>query len=66
MPDLLGNQLEPYEERMLEGYRALKELCEEPLPPVAAANLRTALVHYYQAVNSLVLVHEQLVDLEAR
>jgi hypothetical protein len=66
MPDLLGNELEPYEERMLEGYRALKALCEEPLPPVAAANLRAALVHYYQAVNSLALVHEQLADLEAR
>jgi hypothetical protein len=66
MPDLLGSELEPFEQRLLAGYAELKALCDEPLPPTAAANLRAALVHYYQAVNSLALVYEPLADLEAR
>lgn len=62
--DLLGNELQPYEAALLEHYEGLKALLGGDLPPVAAANVRAALAQLQQAVNSLALVHEHLVDLD--
>jgi hypothetical protein len=64
MPDLLGNELTPLEQRLVEGYTDLKTLCGEPLPAAVAANLRVALVHYSQAVNDLALIWDPLADLD--
>jgi hypothetical protein len=62
--DLLGNDLEPYEADLLGCYQAMKGLLARPdLPPVAAANIRAALAQLAQAVNSLGLAHEHLVDI---
>jgi len=61
--DLLGNELTPSEERLLEVYRALKVLCTEDLDPVAAANVRAALALMHNCVSSLALVYEHLTEL---
>jgi len=61
--DLLGNELDPIEQRLLQTYEDLKALCREDLPPVAAANVRAALAVYSNAVNGLALDHEHLTDL---
>ena len=62
--DLLGRELSPAEERLVELYTGLKELAAADLPPTGAANVRAALAQLAQAVNSLALVHEHLVDLD--
>jgi hypothetical protein len=61
--DLLGNELTESELRLLGVYQDLKTLCEDDLPPVAAANVRAALALVYQAVNGLALEYEHLSDL---
>jgi len=61
--DLLGNELTGSEERLLAVYEELKALCEEDLPPVAAANVRAALALMHQVVNGLALRYEHLSDL---
>jgi hypothetical protein len=61
--DLLGNDLDPVEERLLKTYEDLKALCREDLPPVAATNVRAALAVYSNAINGLALEHEHLTDL---
>jgi hypothetical protein len=61
--DLLGNELTDAEERLLAVYAALKALCLEDLDPVAAANVRAALVPMHNVVCSLGLVYEHLTDL---
>ncbi len=38
-------------------------MCEDDLPPVAAANVRAALALIHQAVNGLALEYEHLTDL---
>jgi Family of unknown function (DUF6052) len=61
--DLLGNELTESELRLLGVYEDLKRLCEDDLPPVAAANVRAALALIHQAVNGLALEYEHLTDL---
>ena len=61
--DLLGNELTESELRLLGVYEDLKALCEDDLPPVAAANVRAALALIHQAVNGLALEYEHLTDL---
>ena len=61
--DLLGNELTESEVRLLGIYEGLKRLCEDDLPPVAAANVRAALALVHQAVNGLALEYEHLSDL---
>ena len=61
--DLLGNELTESELRLLGAYEDLKRLCEDDLPPVAAANVRAALALIHQAVNGLALEYEHLPDL---
>jgi Family of unknown function (DUF6052) len=61
--DLLGNELTGSELRLLGVYQDLKALCEDDLPPVAAANVRAALALVHQAVNGLALEYEHLSDL---
>ena len=61
--DLLGNELTGSEQRLLAVYEELKALCEEDLPPVAAANVRAALALMHQVVNGLALRYEHLSDL---
>ena len=61
--DLLGNELTESELRLLGVYEDLKRLCEDDLPPVAAANVRAALALVHQAVNGLALEYEHLPDL---
>jgi hypothetical protein len=61
--DLLGNQLTESELRLLGVYEDLKRLCQDDLPPVAAANVRAALALIHQAVNGLALEYEHLPDL---
>jgi hypothetical protein len=61
--DLLGNALTESELRLLAVYEDLKALCNDDLPPVAAANVRAALALVHQAVNGLMLEYEHLPDL---
>jgi hypothetical protein len=61
--DLLGDELTESEERLLGVYEDLKRMCEDDLPPVAAANVRAALALIHQAVNGLALEYEHLPDL---
>jgi hypothetical protein len=61
--DLLGNELTESELRLLGVYEDLKRLCDDDLPPVAAANVRAALALVHQAVNGLALEYEHLSDL---
>ena len=61
--DLLGNELTESELRLLGVYEDLKRLCEDDLPPVAAANVRAGLALIHQAVNGLALEYEHLPDL---
>jgi hypothetical protein len=61
--DLLGSELTESELRLLSVYEGLKRLCEDDLPPVAAANVRAALALVHQAVNGLALEYEHLTDL---
>jgi hypothetical protein len=61
--DLLGNELTESELQLLGVYEDLKRLCEDDLPPVAAANVRAALALIHQAVNGLALEYEHLPDL---
>jgi len=61
--DLIGNELTESEQRLLDVYEALKRLCAEDLPPVAAANVRAALAQIHNAVNGLMLTYEHLTDL---
>jgi hypothetical protein len=61
--DLLGNELTESELRLLGLYEDLKRLCEDDLPPIAAANVRAALALIHQAVNGLALEYEHLPDL---
>jgi hypothetical protein len=65
MPDdLLGRELDPLERRLLATYEELKALCREDLPPIAQANVRSALAEFSNVVNGLALVHEHLTDLD--
>jgi hypothetical protein len=61
--DLLGRELDPLEQRLLDVYTEMKALCEEDLPPVAHANLRAALAVYSNAITGLGLEYEHLTDL---
>ena len=61
--DLLGAELTPSEARLLAVYEELKALCAEDLPPVAHANVRSALALMHNAVSSLALCYEHLSDL---
>jgi hypothetical protein len=61
--DLLGDELTESEQQLLGVYEDLKRLCEDDLPPVAAANVRAALALIHQAVNGLALEYEHLPDL---
>jgi hypothetical protein len=62
--DLLGQEMTAAEERLLAVYEELKALCAEDLPPVAAANVRSALALMHNAVNGLALRYEHLSDLD--
>ena len=61
--DLLGGELSPGERRLLAVYDELKALCAEDLPPVAQANVRSALALMHNVVNGLALEYEHLSDL---
>jgi hypothetical protein len=61
--DLIGGELTASEERLLAVYEELKALCNEDLPPIAAANVRAALALMHNAVNGLALRYEHLSDL---
>ncbi len=61
--DLLGNEMNASEQRLLAVYEELKALCGEELPPVAAANVRAALALMHNVVNGLGLEYEHLSDL---
>lgn len=61
--DLLGRELDPLEQRLLDVYTEMKALCDEDLPPVAHANLRAALAVYSNAIIGLGLEYEHLTDL---
>lgn len=62
--DLIGAELTTTEERLLATYADLKSLCEAELPPVAHANVRAALAVYANAVVSMGLAYEPLLDLD--
>jgi hypothetical protein len=62
--DLLGRELDPVEQRLLDVYEGLKAVCREDLPPVAHTNARAALAVYANLVNGLGLAYEQLADLD--
>lgn len=62
--DLLGAELTASEARLLATYEDLKALCAEDLPPVAHANVRAALAVYANAVVSMGLAYEHLLDLD--
>jgi hypothetical protein len=62
--DLIGAELTPAEGLLLATYEDLKRLCTEELPPVAHANVRAALAVYANAIVSLGLAYEELLDLE--
>ncbi len=52
------------EERSLEVYELLKEICADPsAAPCVRANAQKALACMWQVVNDLGLVHEQLFEL---
>jgi hypothetical protein len=61
--DLLGQELTGDEERLLAVYEELKALCEQDLPPNAAANVRAALALMHNVVHGLALKYEHLSDL---
>ncbi len=61
--DLLGNELDASEQRLLAVYEELKALCDEDLPPLAHANVRAALALMHNVVNGLALKYEHLSDL---
>ena len=61
--DLLGNEMSATEERLLAVYEELKALCDEELPPVAAANVRASLALMHNVVNGLALEFEHLSDI---
>jgi hypothetical protein len=61
--DLLGTPLTDSESRLLAVYEELKALCEQDLPPNAAANVRAALALMHNAVAGLALKYEHLSDL---
>jgi hypothetical protein len=62
--DLIGDELDPTEARLLAVYAELKSLCAEDLPPIALANVRAALAQMHNVVNGLALEYEHLNDLE--
>ena len=63
MTDLTGRELDAAEAALLDVYRRLKDLADrDDLPPCAAANVRHALGHAWNAVNDLGLVYEHLLD----
>ena len=61
--DLLGNELDASEQRLLAVYEELKSLCDEDLPPLAHANVRAALALMHNVVNGLALKYEHLSDI---
>jgi len=61
--DLLGNELTPQEQRLLDVYNELKALCEQELPPNAHANVRAALALMHNVVSGLAVEYEHLSDL---
>jgi hypothetical protein len=61
--DLLGGPLSASEQRLLAVYEELKALCEQDLPPNAAANVRASLALMHNVVNGLALRYEHLSDL---
>jgi Family of unknown function (DUF6052) len=62
--DLLGNDLDASEQRLLAVYEELKALCDDDgLPPLAQANVRAALALMHNVVNGLALKYEHLSDL---
>jgi hypothetical protein len=61
--DLLGTPMTDSEERLLGVYEELKALCEQDLPPNAAANVRAALALMHNVVHGLALKYEHLSDL---
>ena len=61
--DLLGNELDASEQRLLAVYEELKALCDEDLPPLAHANVRAALALMHNVVSGLALKYEHLSDL---
>lgn len=63
--DLLGNELNPTEARLLSVYEELKALCAEDLPPNAHAGVRASLSLMHNIVNGLALEYEHLSDLGA-
>ena len=62
--DLIGNELDDTEERLLAVYRELKSLCGEDLSPTALASVRAALAQMHNVVTGLALEYEHLSDLE--
>ncbi|HEV7771924.1 MAG TPA: hypothetical protein VGO48_01410 [Conexibacter sp.] len=62
--DLLGGELTTVEAALVSTYQDLKGLCAQDLPPVAHANVRAALAVYANAVTSMGLVYEHLLDLD--
>jgi hypothetical protein len=63
--DLLGGELDPAEQRILEVYLGLKALAgDDRLPPIAQANARAALALMHNVVNGLALRYEHLTDIE--
>jgi hypothetical protein len=61
--DLLGQEMDRSEERLLAVYEELKALCGEDLPPIAHANVQAALALMHNVVNGLALRYEHLSDL---
>lgn len=61
--DLLGRELDPVEQRLLDVYVEMKTLCEEDLAPVAHANLRAALAAYANVITGLAIDFEHLLEL---
>jgi hypothetical protein len=61
--DLLGSPLTDSESRLLAVYEEMKALCEQDLPPNAAANVRAALALMHNVVHGLALKYEHLSDL---
>jgi hypothetical protein len=63
--DLLGDELDPIEQRLLAVYEELKALCDEDLAPNALAGVRAALALMHNVVSGLALEYEHLTDLGA-
>lgn len=62
--DLLGREVTPTEEQILECFNSLRALLREDLAPHARAGLLAAVTHLHQVVTGLALDYDFFADSE--